>query len=122
MLLALICGWLSGRHPFWIAHGWTLASLAAEGPALQQHPGIGIDVLFSPLQLTPQDLEHLAALTGLTSLAYSVKDEGTDPLGAISQLTRLRSLQLGPPSRFNNAQLTRLSMLCGLTSLQIKGR
>ena len=78
--------------------------------------------VLSPLQLTPQDLEHLAALTGLTSLAYGVRDEGTDLLGAISQLTRLRSLQLGFPSRFNNAQLTRLSMLCGLTSLQINGR
>jgi hypothetical protein len=109
-------------HPLWIAHGRTLTPLAAEGRALQQHPGIGTDFLFSPLQLTPQDLDHLAALTGLTSLAYGVKDEGTDPIGAIVQLTRLRSLQLGPPSRLNNAQLTQLSMLCGLTSLQIKGR
>ena len=82
----------------------------------------GICALFPPLQLTPQDLDDLAALTGLTSLAYGVKDEGTDPIGAISQLTRLRSLQLGPPSRLSNAQLTRLSMLCGLTNLHITGR
>ena len=66
-------------------------------------------------------MDHLAALTALTSLAYGVEDEGADPIGAISQLTRLRSLQLEPPSRFSNEQLTQLSALCCVTSLHITG-
>ena len=78
-------------------------------------------MLALPLQLTPQDVDHLATLTGLTSLACGAQGEGTDPIGAISQLTRLRSLRLEPPSKFSNEQLTRLSALCGLTSLQITG-
>ena len=82
----------------------------------------GVCVLFPPLQLTPQDLDHLAALTGLTSLAYGVADDGTDPIGAIRQLTRLRSLRLEPPSKFSDAQLTRLSTFGRLTSLHVTGR
>ena len=75
------------------------------------------------MQLTTADVDHLAALTGLTSLAYSSsKDEAADPIGAISQLTLLRGLQLGHPSRFTNAQLRRLSTLACLTSLRITGR
>jgi hypothetical protein len=66
-------------------------------------------------------MDHLAALTGLTSLAYGAQGKGTDPIGAISQLTRLRSLRLEPPSKFSNAQLTRLSTVGRLTSLQITG-
>jgi hypothetical protein len=74
------------------------------------------------VRLTTADVDHLAALTGLTSLAYSSsKDKAVDPIGAISQLSLLRSLQLGRPSRFNNAHLRRLSALTCLTSLRVTG-
>ena len=81
-----------------------------------RHCNIGV---FPPSQLTPQHAKHLAALTGLTSLVY--RDEGMEKnaLGAISQLTRLQSLQLEAPA--TNVQLERLSTLACLTSLQITG-
>lgn len=67
-------------------------------------------------------MDHLAALTGLTRLAYSSSmDDAVDPIEAISQLSLLQSLQLGHPSRFTDAQLRRLSALACLTSLRITG-
>jgi hypothetical protein len=73
----------------------------------------------TPAQLLHLDAGHLAALTGLTSLAYGNRDEGMDPVGAISQLTRLRELRLRSPSMFSDAQLTQLSTLRRLTSLEL---
>lgn len=76
-----------------------------------------------PLQPTrlDVDVEHLAAFTGLTSLAYGNRNKALEPFGAISQLTLLRRLQLESFASFTNAQLRRLSTLACLTSLQIKG-
>lgn len=84
-----------------------------------QHCG---DTWFSSyLQATRLDVEHLAAFTGLTSLAFGNKDKALEAFGPISQLTLLRSLQLESSASFTNAQLRGLSTLCRLTSLQIKG-
>ena len=75
----------------------------------------------SPLQPTRLDVEHFTAFTGLTSLAYGNRDKALDAFRPISQLTLLRSLQLESFGSFTNAELGRLSTLCCLTSLQIKG-
>jgi hypothetical protein len=58
----------------------------------------------------------MAALTGLISL-----ENGPDYMGtkAIRQLLRLRSLHLRSHPHFTNAQLSNLSTLCFLTSLQL---
>jgi hypothetical protein len=68
-------------------------------------------------------LRHLAALTGLTSLAYGLAytTVGTqvDAGKAIAQLTRLRALRLVSPC--DDAHLQRLSALTRLTSLDLTG-
>ena len=68
-------------------------------------------------------LGHLAALTGLTSLAYGRAYTPTqawvDAGKAIAQLTRLRELRLLSPHEDNH--LTRLSALTRLTSLALTG-
>ena len=68
-------------------------------------------------------LGHLAALTGLTSLAYGLAytpaGARADAGRAIAQLTRLRELRLHYPC--DDAHLKRLSALTSLTSLDLTG-
>ena len=69
-------------------------------------------------------MEHLAALTGLTSLAYKHDVKGTiqvDAIRAVGQLTRLRELKLLPPPACSDAHLQQLSTLTSLTSLELTG-
>jgi hypothetical protein len=72
-------------------------------------------------QFSQLDLEHLAELTGLTSLTYGVNFEQCHAIGTIAQLTGLRCLRLQSPPRFDDAQLRQLSMLSRLSSLELSG-
>jgi hypothetical protein len=67
-------------------------------------------------------VDHLAALTGLTRLAYENNDPvWVDAASAIAQLTRLRSLELRRLPTFSDVQLAQLSTLSRLTFLSIGG-
>ena len=69
------------------------------------------------------DAEALAALTGLTRLAFGCGNRLCGASAAIAQLPRLRELSLscGLDPTFNDVELQQLSALGSLTSLRVKG-
>ena len=77
----------------------------------------------SCVQARASDAERLAALQGLTRLAYnSGADTGYETIRAIAQLTQLRRLRLWcNPSTVDDARLMHFSSLSRLTSLDLSG-